>query len=212
MPFSIEFLIVATGLGIFWGYHLWHFFQIRRTPLATSTGFNNKARSIWIKHIRENSLDILAIQTLRNWTMAATFLASTSILIALGVLSFALTTDGLSEIAHELNYLGSQSHTILLIKALFLAADFMFGFISFILAVRFYNHASFLINIPGNYNLSINSESELTAINQGALCYNLGMRAYYFSMPLAFWLLGPIWMLICALIVTFVVYKLDHGI
>lgn len=148
MPSSLstEFLIAVTALGTFLGYHLWHFFQIKSSPLATSTGFNNKARAIWVKHIRDNALDILAVQTLRNWTMAATFLASTSILLALGILSFALTTDGLNEIAHEFNFWGSQTHAVLLIKALFLAADFMFGFISFVLAVRFYNHTSFLIS------------------------------------------------------------------
>ncbi|MCU7938832.1 MAG: DUF599 domain-containing protein [gamma proteobacterium symbiont of Bathyaustriella thionipta] len=212
MLINTEFLIATVTFGLFFGYHLWHFFQIKHSPLSTSTGFNNKARSIWIKHVRENALDILAIQTLRNWTMAATFLASTALLLALALLNFALTTDGLNEIAHEFNFLGSQSHHMLLIKALFLTADFMFGFISFVLAVRYYNHASFLINIPENYHLSINSESDITAINQGAFCYNLGMRAYYFSIPLIFWMLGPAWMLLCALIVTFVVYKLDHGI
>ncbi|MCW8931828.1 MAG: DUF599 domain-containing protein [Gammaproteobacteria bacterium] len=197
---------------VFFGYHAWHFFQTKRTPLLTSTGFNNQARSIWIKHIRDKSLDILAVQTLRNWTMAATFLASTAILLSLGILSFALTTDGLNEIAHEFNFMGSEAHSILLVKALLLGIDFMFTFISFVLAVRFYNHASFLINIPENYDLSINSNNIVTAINQGAQCYNLGMRGYYLSLPLSFWLLGPIWMFCCTLLVTFVVYKLDHGV
>ncbi len=212
MPSETELFLFSTSFLIFFGYHLWHFFQIRREPMLTSTGFNNNARSIWVKHIREKQLDILAVQTLRNWTMSATFLASTAILLSLGILSFALTTDGLNEIAHEFNHFGSQSHSILLTKALFLGADFIFSFISFVLAVRYYNHASFLVNIPQNYHLSINSESVITAINQGALCYNLGMRAYYLSIPLIFWLLGPTWMLICSIFVTFIVYKLDHGI
>jgi len=212
MLFSLESLIVAAALGSFFGYHLWHFFQIKHSPLLTSTGFNNKARSAWVKHVRENSLDILAIQTMRNWTISATFLASTSILLSLGIINFALTTDGLNNFAHGFNFLGSQAHSILLLKSFFLAANFTFSFISFILAVRFYNHASFLINIPENYQLSINSESDITAINQGALYYNLGMRAYYLSIPLAFWLIGPVWMLICTLITVFIIYKLDHGI
>ncbi len=212
MSLNPEFLLFISAFVAFFGYHIWHFFQIRREPLLTSTGFNNHARSIWVKHIRENKLDILAIQTLRNWTMSATFLASTAILLSLGILSFALTTDGLNEIAHEFNFMGSQKHSVLLVKALFLGANFMFTFISFVLAVRFYNHASFLVNIPENYHLSINSHNVVTAINQGALCYNLGMRGYYLSLPLIFWLLGPVWMLSCALIVTFIVYRLDHGI
>jgi len=212
MSLNVDFLLAFSSFVIFFGYHVWHFFQIKRAPILTSTGFNNKARSIWVNHVRDKELALLAVQTLRNWTMSATFLASTAILLSLGILSFALTTDGLSEIAHEFNFMGSQAHSVLLIKALFLGVDFMLAFISFVLAVRFYNHASFLINIPKNFYLSINSETVITAINQGALCYNLGMRAYYLSIPLVFWLLGPTWMLICTLIVTFIIYKLDHGI
>jgi len=208
----IEALFVTVSLLILFGYPIWHLLQVKRMPLATSTGFNNHARATWVKHIQDEQRDILAVQTLRNWTMAATFLASTSIILSLGILSFALTTDGLSDIAHEFNLFGSQSHSLLLVKALLLAIDFIAVFLAFALAVRFYNHAAFLINIPPNYHLSINSETVVSAINQGALCYNLGMRGYYISIPLLFWLLGPVWMFFCALFVTFLVYRLDHGI
>lgn len=212
MRLNLEFFLVFSSLMLIFGYHVWYYFQIKREPLITSRGFNDHAHTIWVKHIRENELDILAVQTLRNWTMSATFLASTAILLSLGILSFALTTEGLSEIAHAFNFLGSTSHTALLIKALFLGANFMFAFIAFVLSVRFYNHAAFLINIPENYHLSINSNNVCNAIKYGAIFYNLGMRSYYLSMPLIFWLLGPIWMFICALLVIFIVYKLDHGI
>lgn len=211
LPYSEVFLVIVSLL-ILSGYHLWLFFQVRREPLSTSIGFNNHVRETWIKYIQDDSRDILVVQTLRNWTMAATFLGSTSIILSLGILSFALTTDGLSDIAHEFNFLGSQNHRVLLIKTLLLTAVYIFVFLTFILAVRFYNHAAFLINIPKNYHLSINSESALTALNQGALYYYLGMRGYYVSIPLVFWLMGPVWMFFSAIIVTFLVYKLDHGI
>jgi hypothetical protein len=48
----------------------------------------------------EEATDSLAIQTLRNWTMAATFLASTAIFIGLAFLSFAVTVEPLSKFAH----------------------------------------------------------------------------------------------------------------
>ena len=207
-----EGLIVLAAFLILYGYQFLHYLQVRHNPMSTSVGFNNHARAVWVKHIQKSKLDILAIQTLRNWTMAATFLASTAILMALGILSFALTSDGLNELAHDFNLLGSQHHTLLIAKALLLALTFLFSFMSFALAVRSYNHASFLINIPPNYHLSINSENVITTINQAALYYNLGMRGYYTSVPLVLWLLGPTWMLAAAAVITFVNYKLDHGI
>ena len=56
--------------------------------------------------VMRNQRDILAVQTLRNWTMASTFLASTAILIALGVFNLILTADRQGDLAGLFNRLG----------------------------------------------------------------------------------------------------------
>ena len=95
----IEALFVTVSLLILFGYQIWHLLQVKRMPLATSTGFNNHARATWVKHVQDEQRDILAVQTLRNQVMAATFLASTATLISLGLLSAAFRPGLFSDIS-----------------------------------------------------------------------------------------------------------------
>jgi uncharacterized membrane protein len=156
--------------------------------------------------------DILAVQTLRNWTMAATFLASTAIVIALGVLSFALTYEGLDQLNNIVHLAGVRSHKLAVIKALLVVLVFLIAFVSFSVCVRFYNHAGFLLNLPrDDQEMLLDSEAAIRALSRGASAYNLGMRCYYIAIPLALWLLGPIWFFAGAIVMTVLIYRLDHG-
>ena len=59
-------------LGI---YHLYLRQRVKRNPAYTVQAVNAMARSAWVERIMTNEDGILAVQTLRNSTMAATFLA-----------------------------------------------------------------------------------------------------------------------------------------
>ena len=80
-------------------YYCYLYYCVKRNPLKTAIGTYNAIRKAWVTSILKNKEHILAVQTLRNWSMSATFLASTASLLALGVLSFALKPDELSPIA-----------------------------------------------------------------------------------------------------------------
>jgi len=54
--------------------------------MGTAIGITTHARLLWVKEVMREKRDILAIQTLRNQLMAASFLASTFILICRGLL------------------------------------------------------------------------------------------------------------------------------
>jgi uncharacterized membrane protein len=90
--------------------------------------------------------DILAVQTLRNQVMAATFLASTSILICLGSFSAAFRPGVFSEVSHTLNLLGTRTETLWMFKLMMLGIMFFFTFFNFTLCIRYYNHVGFMIN------------------------------------------------------------------
>ena len=114
----IELAITATAFGILFGYQILRLVRFRRHPLSTSLGANNHTRAMWVDFIIDEGRDVLAIQTLRNWTMAATFLASTAILIGLAFLNFVVTIEPLSALAHVTNFFGSQSPALLISKVL----------------------------------------------------------------------------------------------
>lgn len=209
---TLELALSGSAAGVLLGYHLVHLLEIRYWPTRTSLGRNNRARARWASNIRGRGADILAIQTLRNWTMAATFLASTAIVIALGVLSVALTYGGLDQLNDLFHLAGVRSHKLAVIKALLVVFVFLVAFVSFSLCIRFYNHAGFLLNLPRDEDESwSDSEAAIRALSRGAGAYNLGMRCYYVAIPVAVWLLGPIWFLVASLVMTVLIYQLDHG-
>ncbi|EKD41106.1 MAG: hypothetical protein ACD_74C00028G0001, partial [uncultured bacterium] len=90
MPLHDTLLTIAAFLLLAL-YHLHLYWVSRHSPTITSFARNAQTRNAWVQNIMEHNRDLLAIQTLRNWAMAASFLASTAILIALALLNVALT-------------------------------------------------------------------------------------------------------------------------
>jgi uncharacterized membrane protein len=200
---AASFLILAI-------YHLHWIYRIYRRPMTTSVGITNHLRGHWVKSIMEERRDILAVQTLRNWTMAASFLASTGILICLGLLSVAASPQKMAEITPGLNALVSEHRALWLFKLMVLIIDFFFIFFSFCLAIRYLNHVNFMINVPNNLAHKITPEYITEILNRGMMHYTMGMRGYYFSVLLFLWLFGPIWMLLGTIVMTIVLYHLDQ--
>lgn len=212
MALITELLIAAAALALLLGYHLWHARELKRRPLATSLGRNNRIRRLWLEQVVARRADILAVQTLRNWTMAATFLASTAIVLALGLMSVALTSDALSQLKYGLDPLSSQHEHLTVVKALIVVLVLLAVFICFTLSLRYYNHAGFLVNAPLDQETDVSIDTAFHAISRGAGAYNLGMRGWYLALPLILWLLGPLWLLTSAVVMTVVVYRLDHDL
>lgn len=157
--------------------------------------------------------DIVSIQTLRNWVMAATFLATTSIIINIAVLNVTFQSATAFSISQNLNYLGSKSAQLWTIKLLMLTMTFFFAFFNFTLAIRYYNHAGFMIDIPVRANSPDTCcRAVANVINRGARHYFLGMRGYYLAIPLTLWLFGPLWMLGGVVLLTPILYHLDRTV
>jgi hypothetical protein len=104
-----EIILVSLAAFVFITYHANLYTKVRRDPLKTSIGIGNHARRRWIRGIMRDQRDILAVQRLRNQVMAATFLASTAILISLGLLNVAFRPGIFSEISHASIWLEPQA-------------------------------------------------------------------------------------------------------
>jgi uncharacterized membrane protein len=200
-------LLAFTLLG---GYHVQLLRQTRRRPLSTAIGLSQQVRKLWVKKIIQEGRDILAIQTLRNWTMAATLLASTAILLGLGILNVAFITEKQPELSKLLNYFGYNNELLWLLKLVTLSGDFFFSFFNFVLAIRYYNHTGFIINVSECQEAGISAEAVAEILQRGANHYTLGMRGYYFAIPLSLWLFGSLWLLGGTLLLLVILYRLDR--
>ena len=68
--------------------------------------------------------------------------------------------------------------------------DFFFAFFNFALSIRYYNHASFAINVPPSRAPLITYDTVSGIINHGHIHYTLSMRGLLSGSalnPLAFW-------------------------
>jgi len=201
---------VALLLLVLYYVHLYH--KTRNDPLSTALGLARRTRALWVQTIMRGGKDILAVQTLRNWTMAATFLASAAILIGLGIFNLAVTADKQGELSHLIAPFSSAHPGLWLVKLIILGADFLFAFFNFTLAVRYYNHTGFMINLPVDSSTEISIEDVVEILDRGGTHYTLGMRGYYLAIPLALWLIGPLWLLAGTLLLIAILYRLDRGV
>jgi len=207
---QIEPILVLISLLILGVYHVHLIYQTKKDPEATSYGITGKLRYTWVQMIMDEKRDILAVQTLRNWIMAASFFASTSILISLGSINILFSGETVPRIFHLLNIFGSRNEALWLIKVIVIVINFFFAFFNFALTIRYYNHVNFMINIPSDRDDMVSAESVAKALNMGTMHYTLGMRSYYFAVPFTLWLFSPLLMLVGTIVITMFLYKLDR--
>lgn len=211
---DLEYGVSPAALLILVVYHLLLMRRVRRAPLTTAPGLARRTRALWVRGVMAGSRDILAVQTLRNWTMAATFLASTSIIIGLGIVNLAVTADKQGALSLVMSYLGSKHPGLWLGKLVLLGLDFLFAFFNFTLAVRYYNHVAYMINLPADATgeCRVTPEHVAAILERGGTHYSLGMRAYYLAIPLVLWLFGPLWLLGGTLLLVAALYGIDRGV
>ncbi|HUX91883.1 MAG TPA: DUF599 domain-containing protein [Gallionellaceae bacterium] len=209
LKYDLACLIASVLLVI--AYHLFLRRKIRKDPTYTVQAINRIARTAWVETIMHGHKDILAVQTLRNSTMAATFLASTSILLIIGVLT--LSEGGKFEATwHALNTVGARHPELWITKLMFLLLDLFVAFFSFAMSIRVFNHVGYMINVPLGLNHKMISPAHVALhLNRAGGFYSIGMRAYYFLVPLVFWLFGPYFMLVSTIALLLALYRIDRS-
>jgi uncharacterized membrane protein len=178
--------------------------------METYMGLTRHLRRMWVESIMTERRDILSVQTLRNWTMAASFLASTAMLIGLGLLSFLFKPDHIAEVPFDITVILTRIKALFLVKIMVLIVHFFFAFFSFTLSIRYLNQVNFMINVPLKCDPMLNPEFIAHTLDLGMMHYTLGMRAYYLAVAVVLWLFGPQWMFAGSLVLTYILYKLDH--
>ena len=202
--FGVATFVVLTTYHIYWIY------RVRRTPFQTYRGVTKHLRRAWVESVITERRDMLSVQTLRNWIMASSFLASTAMIIGLGLLSFLFRPDHISEVPFDPTVIFSRMKTLFMVKLLLLMVHFFFAFFSFTLSIRYLNQINFMLNVPLDCDPMLSPEFIANTLDTGMAHYTMGMRAFYLSVVATLWLFGPVWMFLGSLVMVFVLYRLDH--
>ncbi|WP_207261429.1 DUF599 domain-containing protein [Desulfovibrio sp. Huiquan2017] len=209
-PHLMDIICLAASAGLFSSHHLYVRHKLKTNPTYSLYGATTLARTAWVVNVMEEKNDILAVQTLRNSTMAATFLASTSILLAVGLLTLSGQADKLGETWHALNLFGSRAESTITLKLLVILGNLFIAFFNFSFAIRLFSHVGFLINTPpeeGSYGASITFVA--MELNKAGSYFHMGMRAYYFLVPLIFWLFSPLFMLVATITLVALMSRIE---
>jgi uncharacterized membrane protein len=203
---------LAVCVALLGCYQIYLIIRVRRDPYYSVQSINMIARSEWVRQIIAKREVITAVQTLRNSTMAATFLASTAILLIVGVLTLSEQGEKLGAVWHSLNFVGAVNTQIWTIKVLAILIDLFVAFFSFAMSIRTYNHVGFMLYVPAHMEHPILTADYVAHhLNRAGSLYSIGMRAYYTLVPLVFWLFGPLFMIVATIGLLFTLNTFDRA-
>lgn len=210
---NIDIIALALSTFLITTYHLYLRYRLQHNPHYTVQAVNRYARTQWVHSIMgDESRNILGVQTLRNSTMAATFMASTAVLLTIGTLTLSGDANKLIDTWHVINFFGSSHPGLWIIKLLFLVTTFFTAFFAFSMSVRLYNHVGIHLSIPAAARtVDLTPDSVAVHLNRAGYYYSIGMRSYYFAVPMVFWLFGPLFMLAASGILIAVMYHIDRS-
>jgi len=212
-PLAVNGLAFGFSVVLILAYHGYLRYRLRRNQSYTIQAVNKQARNSWVEGIMASrDRAIVGVQTLRNSTMAATFLASTAILLTIGVLNL-MDKDGVLDRLFSTAHIDGQqlADNLWVMKLLPLLVVFFWAFFCFSQAIRMYNHVGYLINASGGGNFCPTPTFVARILNRSGHFYSLGMRAYYLSVPLVFWLLGPLYLVMASMGLVVVLYHVDRA-
>ena len=200
---TFELAVLAICVGMLAIYRVMQTRRARLDPSISTRAVHDRIRGDWVA-LMNASVDrgILAVQTLRNSVMAASFMASTSALALAGTLGFASEADKLSAVWHR-DHAISMATALFPLKVFLLLGAFFGSFLLFSLSVRLYNHAGYAIVLPGN------AEAVARYINRGGRLYGDGLRVFYMAFPVVAWLFDSTMMLAATAGVLWIRWHLD---
>lgn len=205
------------GLAIFvlaiLGYRYFLAWMLKKSPERLYLGKLQAYRAAWIEAHTGGKESIVAVQTLRNTIMTASFLASTAILLIMGAINLLGNLSTLENTLSRLNFLGTASQNAEMLKILLIILTLSYAFFNFTSSIRGINYLSFILNIPRHKLEDIEGKNTNHVIAQiflsSGIHFSLGMRAYYFMIPLFLWIFNPLLMIGSTFFMVWIMIRRD---
>jgi len=199
MKYDLIALTVSCLLIL--AYYLYLGSRTHRLPDSSVHALNAKVRERWVDMVmNKDNMEILAIQTLRNSVMAANFMASTSILLIIGTLNISEKMGQWALDWHPYGLAQTFSTELWQLKLCLLLLNFAIAFYCFSMAIRFFNHVGYMINLPADASSENRLYKQTCAyLNRAGRYYTLGTRAFFFGLPIILWFFGPYFLVLATL-------------
>jgi uncharacterized membrane protein len=211
--FAPDLVALLCSVLIIGGYYLFLTRMVRRNPTYTIHGVNEIARTLWVEQVMLTAGDnVMAVQTLRNFIMSSIFMATTASMLIIGTMTLSGQADNIAHTWHLLSHSSNYAAQIWIVKVLFLLANFIFAFFAFAMSIRLSNHVLFMVNVKENaVNHNLAPAAVARRLCRAGDLFAIGMRAFFFAIPLVFWLFGPVFLFAASVVLVFTLFHLDRS-
>lgn len=210
LPF--DWLGLALFLTSLLGYRYFLSFMLKNRPDHLFLGKLQQYRSAWIEAHSGGKDPIVVVQTLRNMIMSTSFLASTSVILIMGAFNL-MPTLGSPEKLQSLRMAGASEPSVEVFKILLIIIILAYSFFNFTWHIRQVNYMSFILNLPKDRLDEIEGGDSTPDIARmfltSGIYFSLGVRGYYFLIPLLMWFFSPILMIIATLLILYILVRRD---
>ncbi len=216
--FFSKFQIVDWAALVFFlaglmGYRYFLSFMLKTRPDRLYLGKLQQYRKAWIEAHSGDQNSIMVVQTLRNTIMSASFLASTSVILIMGALNLLFTLESSGEPQKTFYLTAAAAPEVMVFKVLLLILILSYSFFNFTWYIREVNYMGFILNIPKEKLDRIEGGDSTPYIMRmfltSGIYFSLGMRGYYFLIPLLMWIFSPILMMLATFVILFILMRRD---
>jgi uncharacterized membrane protein len=172
-------------------------------------------RLAWAQRMLEREIRITDSTLIGNLVGSVSFYANTTIYIIAGLFAALGAADQLLGIAADLPFAEPGNRELLEIKLALVLCCFVFAYFKFTWSLRQFNLLSILVGAaPSGYVGDPEIDAYIRRVaganNLAGDDFNRGIRAYYFGLAAAAWLLHPLLLALVTLGVTVVLYRRDY--
>ncbi len=197
---------ILLSLILLGGYEVWARQRSRTRPNARLS--HARLRAAWVAEMSAKpGFEIVAVQTLRNSLMSATISASTAALALMGSISLSSAQwSGAATLWH----FPPEPRKVL---EMLLVVTLFSSYLSSAMAMRFYNHAGFVMSIPveSPTRAGLNPIA-LDHVHRAGLRYSWGLRLFLWVAPLVVGIANPLLMPLMTLGLIVVLHFFDRTV
>jgi hypothetical protein len=202
---------VAAGIttGMLVAYELALLWKQRRSPATLARAAHANLREEWFAALsKQPGSEILAVQTLRNSLMSATMTASTAALSLIG--SATLLAPTMTSSIGTFDNLASH-FTARLVMELVLMGVLFASLVCSAMAVRYYNHAGFVLSMPvDSVERRQWGPTAVAYLRRAGLLYSWGLRHLLMVAPLLVFIVYPLAGPVAAMLVVAALFGFDR--
>lgn len=198
MPDDITILDLAAfgWFIVLWsGYNVVMGWAVQGIPAINSR--MRIVRLMWMERFLDRDNRIMDAQLLGHTISSVTFLASTSMLVIVGLIGVFGAVDSVHGMVTGLGFTVVTSKGFFELKLVLLVTIFAYAFFKFTWALRQYNYTCALMGAAPLLPLEPGPRRELAEVLSGAVTsaissFNAGLRSYYFAMAALTWFIHPL--------------------